>query len=125
MENQAKILIIDDEEEVGTLLSETLAHRRYKTFFSDDGMAGLGLAKRLKPDLIILDIMMPIIDGFTVQHQLKKDEETSGIPILFITGKAAVDSAMHAIASGAAGFIQKPFDVELLAQKVEAILAQR
>ena len=117
-----KILIIDDEEGIQTLLLDVLSGQGYEIISAKNGAEGLISAKRNKPDLILLDIMMPEIDGFTVQQLLKEDPGTRNITVLFITGTSVIDNAVRAISQGAAGYIEKPFDLEVLLHKVETLV---
>ena len=117
-----KILIIDDETEVQTLLTELLQLKGYEVHSALNGQQGLNLIQSLRPDLILLDVMMPAIDGFKVQNQLALDENFKKIPIIFISGQHNIDNAAKAIAHGAAGFIEKPFDIPQLCKIIEMAL---
>ena len=82
-----KILIVDDEAEVRDLIKAGLAKTNYATQTASSGTEALEICKKDKPDLILLDIAMPIMDGYQVCEKLKQDHETSNIPVLFLTGK--------------------------------------
>jgi DNA-binding response OmpR family regulator len=120
--NAKKILIIDDEREAQELLCEILKFEGYQTFTAADGIAGLESVKSVKPDLILLDILMPQMDGLLVQEKIRENPETAGIPIIFITAKSSVDSAHRAVSSGASGYIEKPFEVKRLLAKIRSLL---
>lgn len=122
MATKSRILVIDDEQEVQELLTMILRIHGYEPALAKNGLEGVELAKSFNPDLILLDVLMPKIDGFRVQELLKQDPRTSGVPILFVTAKAEVDSAKRAISGGAQGFIEKPFDVDILLQKIRDLL---
>ncbi len=119
-----RILLIDDEPEVQDLLALFLKIRGYQGFFAHNGEQGIEMAKKLLPDLILLDIMMPKVDGFRVQATLREDPEASKVPIIFITAKAEPENAQKAISSGAKGFIEKPFDLTTLTETIQAVLGR-
>ncbi len=117
-----KILVIDDEQKVRELIADLLGHQGYQLCFAEDGPQGLEAAKRELPDLILLDVMMPTMDGFQVQKKLSEDGNTAKIPVVFVTARAALEDTMRAMSQGAAGYIEKPFDVKRLVRKVESLL---
>src|ERR671912_165534 len=110
-----KILIIEDNEEVRENTSEILELSNYKVFTAENGKIGVEIAKKEKPDLIVCDIMMPVLDGYGVLHLLGKNEETSGIPFIFLTAKTERGDLRKGMEMGADDYITKPFDeIELL-----------
>ena len=102
------VLIIDDSVEVIRTLSEMLKSE-YKVFFSIDGQKGIDLAKKKKPDIILLDIIMEPIDGYEVCRQLKADPATSDIPIIFVTASSEINDEAKGFEIGGADYITKPF----------------
>jgi len=116
---QAKILIVDDDIATGIILEGYLQPCNYYIHIINNGGMALGWAKKMKPDLILLDIMMPGISGFEVCERLKKDKTTQYIPVLFITSLSDPDSHKKAIESGGEGFIVKPFNEYLIKAYVE------
>lgn len=122
MTARKKILLIDDEPEIQDLLAAFLNIRGYDGIVAVNGNDGVQKAKDVKPDLILLDIMMPQLDGFATQRKLSAEPSTRDIPILFITAKAEVENAQLAIMEGAAGYLEKPFDLDALSAKIESIL---
>ena len=110
-----KILIIEDNEEVRENTAEILELSNYQVLTADNGKAGVELALKEKPDLIVCDIMMPVLDGYGVFHLLTKHEETSGIPFIFLTAKSEKTDFRKAMELGADDYLTKPFDgTELL-----------
>ena len=110
-----KILIIEDNEDVRENTREILELSNYKVFEAENGKAGVETALKEKPDLIVCDIMMPVLDGYGVLHLLGKNEETSGIPFIFLTAKSEKTDFRKAMESGADDYLTKPFDgTELL-----------
>lgn len=122
MTARKKILLIDDEPEIQDLLAAFMNIRGYEGIVAVNGNDGFQKAKDIRPDLILLDIMMPQLDGFATQRKLSADPDTRHIPILFITAKAEVENAQLAIMEGAAGYLEKPFDLDALSAKIESIL---
>jgi CheY-like chemotaxis protein len=122
MNTEAKtILIIDDEEAIVLLLETILSVYGYNSLSSLDPREGLKLAKKEKPDLIILDIAMPEMDGYEVCRALKNCEETKDTPILMVTALALIQDKKKGIESGANGFVFKPFDPELVIEEIEKL----
>ncbi len=119
-----RILLIDDEPEVQDLLTLFLKIRGYEGHLARNGEEGIEMAKKLLPDLILLDIMMPKVDGFRVQETLKQDPDASKIPIIFITAKAEPENAQKAITAGAKAYIEKPFDLNTLTETIHSALGQ-
>jgi len=110
-----KILVIEDNEEVRDNTSEILELSNYQVFTAENGKTGVEIALKEKPDLIVCDIMMPVLDGYGVLHLLSKHEETSGIPFIFLTAKAEKTDFRKAMELGADDYLTKPFDgTELL-----------
>ncbi len=115
-----KILIIDDEEEFDTFIKTNLELREdYEVSFALDGEEGLRVAKELKPDLILLDIMMPKMNGFEVLKGLRGDEKTKSIPVIMVTARSDDDSMIEALKLHDDGYIIKPVKIEELERKLE------
>jgi two-component system, OmpR family, alkaline phosphatase synthesis response regulator PhoP len=117
-----KILVIDDEPEITEIIKAFLTNVGYEVLVENSSVMGVEKAKTYRPDLILLDIMMPVMDGYEVCANIKKDMELSGIPILFLTGKDASDDAGLSFKSGGDLFIKKPFSCERLLQMVKMVL---
>jgi CRP-like cAMP-binding protein/CheY-like chemotaxis protein len=110
-----KILLIEDNNDVRENTAEILKLAKYNVLLAKNGKEGVELASAEKPDLIICDIMMPVLDGHGVLHLLSKNEETSSIPFIFLTAKAERGDFRKGMEMGADDYITKPFDdVELL-----------
>lgn len=110
-----KILLIEDNNDVRENTAEILKLAKYDVLLAKNGKEGVELASAEKPDLIICDIMMPVLDGHGVLHMLSKNEETSSIPFIFLTAKAERGDFRKGMEMGADDYITKPFDdVELL-----------
>lgn len=109
------ILVIEDNEDVRENTSEILEMANYRVLQAENGKQGLEIAQKVKPDLIICDIMMPVLDGYGVIHLLNKNPETASIPFIFLTAKSERGDMRRGMEMGADDYISKPFDdIELL-----------
>ena len=118
----AKILVIDDEPEITDIIETFLENTGYKVKSENSSVIGIERAKTFVPDLILLDIMMPFMDGYEVCKELKKSEETSKIPVIFLTGKDARSDEGRSFEVGGDMFIKKPFSCERLLEIVRVVL---
>ena len=113
------ILIVEDEQNIVDILSFNLSREGYQTLEALDGPTGLQLALEQNPDLILLDLMLPGMDGFEVCRRVRED---SSVPILFITALSQEENALAGFRAGADDYITKPFSMEELVFRIEAIL---
>jgi len=104
-----KVLIIDDHEEIRELVSVTLRGTEFEVLKASGGRKGIQLAREQKPDVILLDIIMPEIDGFTVSNFIKQIPDTEDIPIIFLSAKETKEGLNIALKQGAVDYIIKPF----------------
>jgi DNA-binding response OmpR family regulator len=117
-----KILVIDDDPKIVQALQIRLKSAGYEVLTAADGVYGLRLAMEGKPDLVLLDIMMPVGGGFSVAHRLR--EQASDIPVVFITASKQQELREMADTLGAVGFIEKPYEFEaVLALVTEVLMA--
>jgi DNA-binding response OmpR family regulator len=116
----SRILIIEDERRMRMALEDCLAGEGHRILTANDGAAGLERAVQEKPDLVLLDIMMPKLDGFAVCGELRRLNHR--MPILMLTAKAQVDDRVHGLDSGADDYLVKPFSTEELLARVRALL---
>ncbi len=117
-----KVLVVDDEEKLASNLKVFLELNGYEVFVGNDGEEGLKLAKEYKPDLIISDIMMPVMDGYTMLKELKMDDDLANIPIIMLTAKDGLSDLCEI--EGSAQFLVKPFDLNLLLEVVKKHLPE-
>lgn len=117
-ENKNSVLIVDDESLNITALSHILS-QEYTIYVEKDGEGCLESAKELKPDLILLDIIMPEMTGFEVIRLLKEDDETRDIPVVFVTGLSTPKDEEHSFTLGAADYISKPFSAPIVKLRVK------
>ncbi len=119
-----RVLVAEDSPEIAKLMELTLRIEGYEIYQAYDGVQALELARRHRPDLILLDVMMPGLNGFEVAQELKKDAETADIPIIFVTAKHEVDALVQGL-EVAVDYISKPFAVPELAARVRAAMRMR
>lgn len=117
-----RILIIDDDPAISDLVSINLEMAGYDVQQAMDGIKGQALAVQLQPDLIMLDLMLPNVDGFTVCQRLRRDERTVDIPVLMLTALGQIQDKIQGFDSGADDYLTKPFDVEEMLARVRALL---
>jgi two-component system cell cycle response regulator len=117
-----RILVVDDDRLLRALLTDALSKSGYEVSEAVDGEAALETVKRLRPDCIILDILMPGLDGYWVCRALKADSETALIPVLLLTTLSRKEDLLQGLGAGAEDFIRKPFDQQELLARVEAQL---
>lgn len=120
----SKILIVDDDTDSLKLIGLMLQRQGYEIATADSGTQALQAAVAQNPDLIILDVMMPDMDGYTVCRNLRNDQRTVGIPILMFTAKTLVDDKVAGFEAGADDYLTKPTHPAELAARVQAILAR-
>ncbi len=118
----AKILVIDDEPEITQIIEAFLENAGHQITAENSSVMGIERAKELKPDLILLDIMMPNMDGYEICDELKKSDATSDIPVIFLTGKDSRDDRGRSFQVGGDMFVKKPFSCERLLEIVNIVL---
>jgi CheY-like chemotaxis protein len=121
----ARILVIDDEPAIRHILRVTLETFGHEVIFAEDGLRGIGVARRQHPELILLDLMMPVMDGVSVLDFLAADDKTSGIPVIVLSAVSFGEQRTRVEQAGAARVLSKPFDPDELAAEVDDVLAER
>jgi two-component system alkaline phosphatase synthesis response regulator PhoP len=126
----ATILVVDDEQEITTLLKFVLEKDGHAVMEAGNGLIALErlgveppVSAPAKPDLIILDIMMPVMDGYALNMRLQKEPKTKTIPILVLTAKGQKMRELFEMAPNVAAYVQKPFDPKMLRDLIEGILS--
>lgn len=122
---EACALVVDDDRLFLRLMELNLAKLGLRVLLADSGREALKLALLNKPDIILLDIMMPVMDGYEVLRQLKENEITHDIPIVMLTAKCSREDREKCAEMGIAAYIVKPFPLEELRETVRGIIASR
>lgn len=122
-EQKKSILVVDDSQDMRAILSIRLRVNGYDVVTADDGQSGLDKMKDKMPDLIILDLMLPKIDGYEVCRMLKFDDKYKHIPVVILSALDQQEDREKAIGSGADAYFIKPFDLELLLNKIRSLIA--
>ncbi|RLD17228.1 MAG: response regulator [Caldiserica bacterium] len=119
---KSRILVVDDDRDTREILEARLKACGYDVITASDGFNALEIIRERKPDLILLDVMMPEIDGFTVCKFLKEREETKDIPIIFLTAKESLSDVDKGFKSGGDDYVLKPINWERLLPKIKKFL---
>jgi DNA-binding response OmpR family regulator len=118
------VLLVDDERSIRTICRVNLEGDGLAVTEAADGSEALEEVRRSRPSLVLLDVMMPGLDGWSVAEQLASDDETSDIPVVFLSARAAHEDRLHAQELGAVGYVVKPFDPLELAGAVREVLGR-
>jgi len=117
-----KILIVEDNEMNRDMLSRRLIRRGYAVVMAVDGAEGVAAAEREHPDIILMDMSLPVLDGYDATRRIKALEATRGIPVIALTAHAAVSDRERALAAGCDEYESKPLDLTRLLAKIEGLL---
>lgn len=121
--SRGKILVIDDELEITDIIEAYLINAGYSVMVENSSVMGTERAKTCNPDIILLDIIMPYMDGYAVCEEMRKNETTKNIPILFLSGKDPKDDDGKTWNVGGNMFIKKPFSCERLLDMVNMVMS--
>lgn len=117
-----KILLVEDNELNRDMLSRRLLKRGYSILMAIDGAEGIAMAASELPDLILMDMSLPVVDGWTATRRLKEDTATAGIPVIGLTAHAMEGDREKCLAAGCEDYDTKPVDLPRLLAKIEALL---
>ena len=120
--SRSRILLVDDEPDIVETVSFMLQSRNYQVSIASGGQEGIEKARAEHPDLLLLDIMMPDIDGYDVCMKLKADKETKDIPIIMLTAKGESEAVLKSHSLGADDYVVKPFSLPTLLSKLKKFL---
>ncbi|MCP4631948.1 MAG: response regulator [candidate division Zixibacteria bacterium] len=120
---KGKVLVIDDEPEITDIIDAYMSNAGYNIMVENSSVMGVERAKTFKPDVILLDLMMPYMDGYEVCAEMRKHDTTKNIPVLFLTGKDPSDDAGKVWEVGGNMFVKKPFSCERLLEMVNMVIA--
>jgi two-component system cell cycle response regulator DivK len=118
------ILLVEDNEANRTLVRDILTHQGYEVIVAVNGEEGVRLATKLIPNMVIMDIQMPVMNGFTAIALLKKNPQTKGIKVLAITSFAMAGDRERVMAAGADGYLSKPINTRELPSLIEALIGR-
>jgi CheY-like chemotaxis protein len=121
----ATILLVEDHQEIWDFLSRRLKRRGYEVVVAQDGQEGLDKAREQKPDVMLLDMNLPVMDGWSVAQTLKGDPATKAIPIIALTAHAMAGDRDKAMSAGCDDYHAKPVDFSQLVTQIETALAAR
>ena len=121
----AKILLVEDNEMNRDMLSRRLIRRGYEVLMAVDGQQGIDMARTQAPDLVLMDMSLPVIDGWEAAGRLKSAPETQAIPIIALTAHAMVGDRERAVEAGCDDFDTKPIDLSRLLEKIESLLGNK
>ncbi len=119
---QLKILLIEDNEKNRYLTTFLLEKHGYQVVQAEDGQTGIALARQEKPDLILLDIQLPVMDGYAVARELRQNGDLQDVPIVAVTSYAMVGDRERILAAGCAGYIEKPINPATFVAEIERYL---
>lgn len=120
-----KILIVEDDRSIAEVLDYNLTNSGYETIVASDGQSALHQARLKIPDLVILDLMLPVLDGLSVCKHLRAASETRDIPVLMLTAKGEETDELVGFALGADDYVVKPFSVKIVLERVKSLLRRR
>jgi len=121
----AKILLVEDNEMNRDMLSRRLERRGYAVVIAEDGAKGVDMAKSELPDIILMDMSLPIMDGWEATRQVKTAPQTKGIPVIALTAHAMAGDEEKALAAGCNDYETKPVDLPKLLAKIDALLQSK
>ena len=118
-----KILLVEDNEMNRDMLSRRLARRGFEVLIAENGQSGVDLTVSERPDLVLMDMSLPVMDGWEATRRLKADPNTSAIPIIALTAHAMASDREQALEAGCDDYDSKPVDLSRLVRKIEQLLA--
>lgn len=118
--SKVKVLLAEDEASLGMIVKESLETRDFLVFLAEDGEQAVEIYKKEQPDILVLDVMMPKKDGFSVAEDIRK--ENKRIPIIFLTAKSQTSDVLEGFHKGGNDYLKKPFSIEELIVRIKALL---
>lgn len=125
IKKMAKILVVDDEQDILELIRHSLNKEGYEVHIAANGQQAIDKAKQVIPDLILMDVMMPVMDGMEACRQLKEDPTTSHISIIFLTARSEEFAELAGFEAGADDYVSKPIRSRVLLSRIKAILRRQ
>ncbi|MBM3399046.1 MAG: response regulator transcription factor [Bacteroidetes bacterium] len=125
VKNMPKILVVDDELDILEIIRHALNKEGFEVHIAANGFQAVEQTRKIKPDLILMDVMMPVMDGMEACRQLKEDNDTKNIPIVFLTARSEEFAELAGFEAGADDYISKPIRPRVLMSRLKAILRRR
>jgi two-component system alkaline phosphatase synthesis response regulator PhoP len=125
IKNMPKILVVDDELDILEIIRHALNKEGFEVHIAANGFQAIEQTRKIKPDLILMDVMMPVMDGMEACRQLKEDTDTKNIPIVFLTARSEEFAELAGFEAGADDYISKPIRPRVLMSRLKAILRRR
>lgn len=119
-----RVLIIEDDPLIARIVEIKLENRGYQVMLASDGQEGLDAVRQHKPDVVLLDVMMPVMDGYQVLRILRGEAEFATLPVIMLTAKGQERDIMSGLKEGATDYIVKPFSPSEVVERVEKVLSQ-
>ncbi len=119
------ILVADDEEDLRELVAYRLTRSGYEVIAAEDGLQALSLAREQPPDLMVLDVMMPRLDGYELTRRLRAEEALRAVPVILLTARSQESDVSRGFEVGADDYLKKPFSPDELVARVRAVLGRR
>lgn len=116
------VLVIDDDETITGLIETILSKEGYQVYTAKDGAEGIKVASEVLPDLVLMDITMPVLDGYETTKEMKKNPRLANTPVIFLTGKTPNEDGGQAFATGGTSFIRKPFTNQQLKDLIKLVM---
>jgi DNA-binding response OmpR family regulator len=120
-----RVLVVDDDPSIRAMLEYTLSFEDFEVTSVSDGKAALDHLKFNRPDIVLLDVMMPVIDGIEVAKSIRSDSDLEDVPVIMMSAKTQDTDIMAGWVAGAASYVTKPFDLDLLLQEIHRVTAER
>src|SRR5512144_2365469 len=121
---RARILVVDDEADIGALLVMALGRAGYEVATAGDGLEALAAVAASPPDLVILDVRMPRLDGLETLKRLRADAATAPVPVIMLTTRAEAADRLEGLAHGADDYLAKPFDLAEVLERVKTLIGR-
>lgn len=118
----ARILVVEDNPDNSDLVVDVLTLRGHEVIQAANGREGVEMARVRHPDLILMDISLPIVDGFAATEEIKRDPQLKPVPVIALTAHAMAGDEKRALAAGCNGYITKPIDIKTFANRIQAFL---
>lgn len=125
MNENTLILVVDDSKENRDILSRRLEVSGYQTLEAEDGLQAMELLQSNDVSIVLLDIMMPEVDGITLLSQIRNDNKFNNVPVIMVTAIDVINVAQDCLRKGACGYVTKPYDMDLINQKVRQCLEKQ